>query len=89
MEWLPKSKPEVFIDKQKAMSLIISALYFPKKGDKAKPYQSKLNDLMNYENVLFTPLPGDEDFDFFPTNKQKGAPGGDIILDPFIPDTPQ
>ncbi|TNV81808.1 hypothetical protein FGO68_gene5637 [Halteria grandinella] len=85
MEQLPKSKPEVFLDKQKAMSLIISALYFPKKGDKAKPYQSKLNDLMNYEHVLFTPLSGDEDFDYFPTNTR----GGDITLDPFIPETPQ
>ena len=62
MEWLPKSKPEVLIDKQKAMSIMIAALYFPKKGDKAKPYQGKLNEIMNYENLLFLPLDDERDF---------------------------
>lgn len=59
-------KAQAYIDKHKAMSLIVSALYFPKQGDKAKPYQAKLGEIMNYESLLFSPLPGEDAFDYFP-----------------------
>lgn len=44
---------EKYMDKQRAMSFVIKALYFPKpKNEVHKAFQR----MMNYEDILFRPL---------------------------------
>ncbi len=49
-----KIKEDKILDSHSAMSFVIKALYFPKPTSET---HRKLQKIMNYDDVMFTPLP--------------------------------
>ncbi len=49
-----KIKQDKLLDSNSAMSFVIKALYFPKPTSET---HRRLQKMMNYEEVMFTPLP--------------------------------
>ena len=49
-----KIKEDKTLDSHSAMSFVIKALYFPKATSET---HRKLQKIMNYDDVMFTPLP--------------------------------
>ena len=49
-----KIKEDKILDSHSAMSFVIKALYFPKATSET---HRKLQKIMNYDDVMFTPLP--------------------------------
>ena len=49
-----KIKEDKILDSHSAMSFVIKALYFPKATSQT---HRKLQKIMNYDDVMFTPIP--------------------------------